>query len=29
MGIFIKNPELIYAVFLSFILANLLMLPLG
>ncbi|MFM7607607.1 MAG: tripartite tricarboxylate transporter permease, partial [Alphaproteobacteria bacterium] len=27
--IFIKNPELIYAVFLSFFLANLLMLPLG
>jgi putative tricarboxylic transport membrane protein len=27
--IFIKSPELIYAVFLSFILANLMMLPLG
>jgi len=27
--IFIRNPEMIYAVFLSFFLANLLMLPLG
>jgi TctA family transporter len=27
--IFIKNPELIYAVFLSFFLANLMMIPLG